>query len=146
MALPDNAAAVPMTLTGQAPIPEETQRFIMLAIPSVPYLEALLLLRGEPTLSWDAGKVARRLYLNEKAAQGLLDQLCAAGVVTAGGDDGRTFCYAPQSEHMRSMIDGLADIYTRNLIGVSNLIHSKTNTKAWQFADAFVFRKPPENN
>lgn len=137
---------MPMTLTGQAPIPEETQRFILLAIPSVPYLEALLLLRGAPELPWVAVQVARRLYLNEKAAQGLLDQLCAAGVATSGGDGGSTFCYAPQSEHMRSMIDGLAEIYTRNLIGVSNLIHSKTNMKARQFSDAFVFRKPPENN
>lgn len=144
--MPEGAAAVPMTLTGQAPIPEETQRVILLAIPSVPYLEALLLLRGAPKLSWDAVQVARRLYLNEKAAQGLLDQLYAAGVVTAGGDGGSTFCYAPQSEHMRSMIDGMAEVYSRNLIGVSNLIHSKTDTKARQFADAFVFRKPPENN
>lgn len=144
--MPQGAAAVPMTLTGPAPIPEETQRFILLAIPSVPYLEALLLLRGAPKLSWDAKQVARRLYLTEKGAQSLLDQLYAAGVVTAGGDAGSTFCYAPQSEHMRSMIDGLAEIYSRNLIGVTNLIHSKTNMKAQQFADAFVFRKPPENN
>ena len=135
-----------MTLTGPAPIPEETQRFILLAIPSVPYLEALLLLRGEPKLYWDAVQVARRLYLNEKAAQGLLDQLYAAGVATAGGNGGGSFCYAPQSEHMRSMIDGLAEIYSRNLIGVSNLIHSKTSMKAWQFSDAFLFRKSPENN
>ena len=144
--MPQGAAAVPMTLTGPAPIPEETQRFILLAIPSVPYLEALLLLRGSPQLSWDAEQVARRLYLNDKAAQGLLDQLYAAGVVSADGDGGSTFCYAPQSEHMRSMIDGLAEIYSRNLIGISNLIHSKTNMKARQFADAFVFRKPPEDN
>ncbi|MCC6070829.1 hypothetical protein ACFSQU_14935 [Massilia sp. GCM10020059] len=141
--MPYGAAALPMTLTGPGPIPEETQRFILLAIPSVPYLEALLLLRGAPQLSWDAEQVARRLYLNEKGAQGLLDQLYAAGVVSA---DGSSFCYAPQSEQMRSMIDGLAEIYSRNLIGVSNLIHSKANTKAQQFADAFVFRKPPENN
>lgn len=144
--MPQGAAAVPMTLTGPAPIPEETQRFILLAIPSVPYLEALLLLRGSPQLSWNAQQVASRLYLNEKGAQGLLDQLYAAGVVTAGGDGASSFCYAPQSEHMRAMIDGLAEIYSRNLIGVSNLIHSKANTKARQFADAFIFRKPPENN
>lgn len=143
--MPERAASEPMTLTGPAPIPEETRRFILLAIPSVPFLEALLLLRGAPKLYWDAVQVARRLYLNEKAAQGLLDQLYAAGAVSAGGDGGSTFCYSPHSEHMRSMIDGLADIYSRNLIGVSNLIHSKLDTKARQFADAFVFRKPPEN-
>lgn len=134
-----------MSSTGPPDMPAETQRFILLAVPSVPYLEALLLLRGAPQLSWDAKQVARRLYLSEKAAQGLLDQLYAAGAVTAGGAAPESFCYAPQTEHMRLMIDGLADIYSRNLIGVSNLIHSKTNMKARQFADAFVFRKPPEN-
>lgn len=142
----EGAAAAPMTLSGPALLPEDTQRFILLAIPSVPYLEALLLLRGAPQLSWDAQQVARRLYLSDKAAQSLLDQLYAAGVVTAGSVVGGTFCYAPQTEHMRTMIDGLAHIYSRNLIEVSNLIHSKSNMKAQQFADAFVFRKPPENH
>ena len=134
-----------MSLPGPPEIPADTQRFILLAVPSVPYLEALLLLRAAPQLSWDAKQIARRLYLSDKAAQGLLDQLYAAGAVTAGGDGQGSFCYAPQTEHMRLMIDGLADIYSRNLIGVSNLIHSKTNSKARQFADAFVFRKSPEN-
>nr|WP_229428277.1 hypothetical protein [Massilia soli] len=134
-----------MSVTGPPHISEEMQRFVVLAIPSVPYLEAILLLRADPLLAWDAEQVARRLYLNEKAAQTLLDQLYAAGVATVGAGEERRFCYAPQTEHMRSMIDALADIYSRNLIGVSNLIHSTTNSKARQFADAFVFRKPPEN-
>lgn len=134
-----------MSFRGPPDMPAETQRFILLAVPSVPYLEALLLLRAAPQLAWDANQVARRLYLSEKAAQGLLDQLHAGGAVTQAGDAPDSFCYAPQTEHMRLMIDGLADIYSRNLIGVSNLIHSKTNMKALQFADAFVFRKPPEN-
>ena len=134
-----------MILARPPDLPAEMQRFILLAVPSVPYLEALLLLRGAPQRCWDARQVANRLYLTEKAAQGLLDQLAAAAVVMAGSDAPGSFCYAPQTEHMRSMIDGLADIYSRNLIGVSNLIHSKTSMKARQFADAFVFRKPPEN-
>lgn len=134
-----------MSLPGPPDMPAEARRFILLAVPSVPYLEALLLLRAAPQSNWDAKQVACRLYLSEKAAQGLLDQLYAAGAVTPGGDGPGSFCYAPQTEHMRLMIDGLADIYSRNLIGVSKLIHSKTNMKARQFADAFVFRKPPEN-
>lgn len=128
-----------MTLHDKDSISEEMQRFILLAIPSVPYLEALLLLRSAPALAWDAAQVARRLYSNEKAAQGLLDQLHAAGVIEAA--DAGSFRYAPQGVHLRPMIDQLAAIYARNLIGVTNLIHSTTNIKARQFADAFVFRK-----
>ena len=133
-----------MSVTAPPDISEEMQRFVLLAIPSVPYLEALLLLRAAPLQCWDAAQVARRLYLNEKTAQGLLEQLNAAGIAAVSDESQGGFCYAPQTEHMRSMIDGLADIYSRNLIGVSNLIHSTTNSKARQFADAFVFRKPPE--
>jgi hypothetical protein len=130
-----------MTLHDKDPIPEEMQRFILLAIPSVPYLEALLLLRSAPELAWDAAQVARRLYSNEKSAQALLEQLHAAGVIAADAGDALRFHYAPQSGDLRTMIDQLAAIYSRNLIGVTNLIHSTTNIKARQFADAFLFRK-----
>jgi hypothetical protein len=39
------------------------------------------------------------------------------------------------------MLDRLAGIYARNLVDVTNLIHSKTSRKAQQFADAFKWRK-----
>jgi hypothetical protein len=49
--------------------------------------------------------------------------------------------YYPNSEELRQMIDRLAETYTKNLIEVTNLIHSKTGKKAQQFADAFKWRK-----
>lgn len=134
-----------MTTSSPAPIPEATQRLILLAIPSVPYLEALLLLRAAPDLCWDAARAGARLYLGEKAAQGLLDQLQQAGLAAPGPTPG-TVCYAPHGEHMRELVDGLAQAYSRNLIGVTQLIHSKSHAKARQFADAFVFRKQSETN
>lgn len=134
-----------MTTSSPATIPEATQRLILLAIPSVPYLEALLLLRAAPAQCWDAAHVGGRLYLGEKAAQGLLDQLRDAGLAAPGPTPG-TFCYAPQGEHMRELVDGLAQAYSRNLIGVTELIHSKSNAKARHFADAFVLRKQQERN
>ena len=130
-----------MNLHDSDAIPADIQRFILLAIPSIPYLEALLLLRSAPALTWDAVQVSRRLYLGEKPAQGLLDQLYAAGILTAESDTGKHFRYAPQTEQLRTLIDRLAAIYSSNLIGVTHLIHSTLNKKARQFADAFVFRK-----
>jgi hypothetical protein len=61
------------------PIPEDVRRFILTSITSVPYLEAMLLLRNEPARSWDHGSVAQRLYISEKAAAEPLSDLCAAG-------------------------------------------------------------------
>ena len=41
------------------------------------------------------------------------------------------------------MIDRVAETYTRQLVDITNLIHSKTSKKAQQFADAFKWRKDP---
>ncbi len=123
------------------PIPDDVQRFILLAIPSVPYLEALLLLRGAPQRSWDAAEIAQRLYLSEKVAAGLLGELSAAGMADPERPAGARYRYRPQSAHLAAMVDRLADIYAKNLVGVSTLIHSKLSKKAQQFVDAFVLRK-----
>ncbi len=121
-------------------IPDDVRRFILLAIPSVPYLEALLLMRSHGPVGWRAGALASGLYLGEKAAAALLAQLHTAGVAEADPNDEGSFRYAPGKE-LAAMIDRLAEIYAVNLIGVSTLIHSTTGKKAQHFADAFHFRK-----
>jgi hypothetical protein len=125
----------------KTPIPDELQRFILLAIPSVPYLEAILLMRSDPSLTWDAAHIARRLYLSDKVARGLLSELVGGGVIRHETQPPSRFRFAPQSAHLAAMIDRLAVAYSQNLIGVSTLIHSKMNRKAQQFADAFVWKK-----
>lgn len=126
---------------GQVPIPDNVTRFILLAIPSVPYLEAIILLRGEPNKSWDSKEIAQRLYLNDGSGQALLTELKAGGIVV---DDERApslYRYQPRSRDLQKMIDLLAEIYPKNLVEITNLIHSKLNRKARQFADAFLLRK-----
>jgi hypothetical protein len=121
-------------------IPDDVRRFILGAIPSVPYLEAILLMRGSAAAHWDAASLAAGLYLSEKAADALLEQLHAAGIIEPTSGDKADFRYAPASQ-LRLLIDRLADAYATNLIGVSTLIHSGTGKKAQHFADAFRFRK-----
>lgn len=125
----------------RAPIPDEVIRFILLGIPSVPYLEATLLLRQETEQPWDAKRMAQRLYSNEKTAQNLLVELHSGGIVECTDQTMQLYRYHPASSELAGMIDRLAEIYADNLIGVTNLIHSKTNKKAKQFADAFIWRK-----
>lgn len=126
-----------------APIPEDVQRFILLAIPSVPYLEALLLMRGAPDRSWKASQIAQHLYLSENVGAGLLTELTATGVVSPDPQQPGCYSFRPQSKELREKIDSLAVIYSKNLIGVSNLIHSRSSKKAQQFVDAFIFRRKP---
>jgi Mn-dependent DtxR family transcriptional regulator len=122
-------------------IPEDLRRFILTSIISVPYLEAMLLLRSEPDKQWDAKEVAQRLYMSEKAVGELLSELCRAGVLVVGGQNTFFYRYHPRSDELRRMIDRLAEVYTKNLIEITNIIHSKVDRVAQQFADAFKLGK-----
>lgn len=124
----------------QQAIPEDIRRFVLTSIPSVPHLEALLLLRGTPG-PWSTATLAERLYLGERQATGLLDYLCSSGMAVASETQPPSYCYQPGSELLRETIDSLADFYSRHLVEVTHLIHSKHDRKAQQFADAFKWRK-----
>jgi hypothetical protein len=122
-------------------IPDDVKRFILVSIPSIPYLEAMLLIRGHEERVWDGKLVAQRLYMSEKAVNELLSQLHAAGILHAAGEGAAAYCYRPASGELRHMIDRLADIYAKNLVDVTNLVHSTIGKKAQHFADAFKWRK-----
>lgn len=121
-------------------IPPDVRRFVLGALPSVPHLEALLLLRDRPEgLSHD--DLAARLYVTPATAAKLAADLEQSGLVLS---EGLRACYGPTNNDLRAAIDALAAVYARNVVAVSGLIHSTTDRKAFQFADAFRVRKEPE--
>lgn len=125
-----------------ATMPDDLRRFILTSIASVPHLEALLLLRAAPDKDWNSQAVAQRLYVAERVAFKLLEELCAIGALNAikvGGE--ASYRYGPCRPELTAMIDRLAAAYAANLVAVSGLIHSKLDKKAQQFADAFTWRK-----
>jgi hypothetical protein len=123
----------------QPTVPDEVRRFILTSIPSVPYLEALLLLRAESGRPWDSHRLAGRLYIGEGQALELLQAMQQAGVTTPR-DDG-SFTYAPAREGLVALIDALAETYAQDLVGVTDLIHSRLDKRAQQFANAFRWKK-----
>jgi len=123
----------------QSKVPDEVRRFILTSIPSVPYLEALLLLRAESGRSWDSHHLAGRLYIGEGQAVELLQAMQEAGVVSAQGAG--QFVYAPTREGLAQRIDALAETYAQDLVGVTDLIHARIDKRAQQFADAFRWKK-----
>ena len=126
----------------KALIPEDLRRFVLTSIPSVPFLEALLLLRANPAQQWHSEMLAQRLYVRERTAHALLEDLCRAGMVApCSGAPQACYQYQPQSGHLRERIDALADLYAKHLVEVTLLIHSTLDRKAQQFADAFKLRK-----
>lgn len=126
----------------KAPFPEDLRRFVLTSIPSVPFLEALLLLRANPTQLWHGDSLAQRLYVRERVAQALLEELFKAGMVApCPGSAPGCYTYQPCSRQLGERIDALADLYARHLVEVTHLIHSSLDRKAQQFADAFKLRK-----
>jgi hypothetical protein len=123
-------------------IPEELRRFILTSVASVPHLEAILLLRSRAGSPWYVPEVARRLYMPEKAAAELLADLHGSGML-ARDDSTGSYRYEPPTEELGRTIEQLAEAYSKNLIGVTDLIHAKTGKKARIFADAFKWRKEP---
>jgi hypothetical protein len=129
-----------------AVIPEDLRRFVLTSVPSVPFLEALLLMRADPAQPWSRDSLARRLYVGDKVAETLLAELCRAGVAAPLGASGDgcgadAYCYQPREDILRDRIDRLAELYSTNLVEVTHLIHSSLDRKAQHFADAFKWRK-----
>lgn len=120
-------------------LPADVRRFILTSVPSVPYLEALLLLRADPGHPWDAAQLARRLYVPERTGIELLDLLRDSGITQPAGE-GAGVRYAPAAE-LAELLDRVAHAYASELVTVTELIHSRIDRRAQRFADAFRFRK-----
>lgn len=118
-------------------IPDHVSRFILLGVPSVPYLEAMLLFRNRASTSLSTSEVAGLLYLPEARAWELIRQLVEARVIEGGDGGWRYAADAPLAE----IIEDVAHAYAENLVGVAKLIHAKSDWRATQFADAFRIRK-----
>jgi hypothetical protein len=123
-------------------VPYDVRRFILISIPSVPFLEALLLLHSDPGVFWDCKNLARRIYIDEKKAEDLLSDLQKTGfAITAESSDTSRYRFNHSSLELMSMCDRLAHSYPANIIEVTNLIHSNLNKQAQHFADAFKWVK-----
>jgi hypothetical protein len=122
------------------PIPEEIRRFILTAIPSVPFLEALLVYREARGEALAPSNVGRRLYIPERATAEVIEQLVASRFIEPAGDPAVGHRFAPEPE-LAARIEQLAAYYRSHLVDVTALIHSKTGRIAQQFADAFKLRK-----
>ena len=122
-------------------IPDDVRQFILDKIDSVAQMEALLLLRNNPELGWDVAAVAKRLYIDENQAGQTLARLLEEKLVIAQPGEPPQYRYQPSSAELQQMVDRVAEVYSKQLVPVTNLIHSKPKTRVQEFADAFKFRK-----
>jgi len=122
-------------------IPEDIEQFIVEKIDSVAEMEALLLLRSKPEASWSIASLAKRLYIAEEQTAIVLDHLCREGLLTISSNEQPSYRYQPMSLELQNSVDRVAEMYTKHLVPVSNLIHSKPRARVQEFADAFRLRK-----
>lgn len=118
-------------------VPVELRDFILRHIDSIAHLEALLLMYREQSRRWQPALLSARLYICENEALAILTRLETSGLIHKDGDD---WFYAPALTNLGNSVDQLADHYTRQLIPITRIVHSKSSG-IQQFADAFRMRK-----
>lgn len=115
----------------------EIDRLILSEIDSVPHLEALLLLWNSRPRQWPVEELASLLYIPADRTRGILQDLQQRemAVMTFSG------CfYNPNYSH-DNLMEGLDRTWRRELVRVSNMIHSKASPSVREFARAFRFKK-----
>jgi hypothetical protein len=124
-------------------LPDDVKAFLLRHIDSIAHLEALLLLRANRELAWNAETLAKRLYTPVEETAEILARLCADGFLAVQGSESFLYQYHCPSREQADMVDQVAVFYARYLIPVTHLIHAKPRTRVQAFADAFKFRKKP---
>ncbi|NML16062.1 hypothetical protein [Azohydromonas caseinilytica] len=123
------------------PLPDDLRRFILTSVPSVPFLEALLLFHAQPERALTVDEVARALYVPEATAAGIVQALQDVHLVAPDPADAQRLLYRPEDETLAALVDRLAAAYRADLIGITKLIHDRVQKNATRFADAFRLRK-----
>lgn len=121
--------------------PAELQQFVERHIESLAELEAVLLLREDPTRTWTPAEVARVLYTMTEMSANQLTNLARRGLLEQRASPEVGYRYCPASAELDRLMGDLAVIYRQRRVAVITLIYSKPLNKVQSFADAFRLRK-----
>lgn len=108
----------------QNDIPLEVRQFVLSNIPTIPHMEALMLLREAAPAHWTGETVARRLYVSQQVAGAVLADLTRAGMLRHDEAAG-AFRYPLSAGALADVIGQLAVLYGSHLVELTLLIHSK---------------------
>lgn len=115
--------------------------FVRAVIKSAWSLELLLLLQRDPRQSWSAEALIRELRGSEPLLRESLAELTGARLIAAGDHGIR---YRPQSRELDALVAALVELYRQKPIAVLRTIFATPSDKIRSFADAFLFRKRPD--
>ena len=120
----------------EKPRDTDVDRFILDEIESVPHIEALLILWNSRPRTFSAEELARLLYLPQERTRQILQDLQQQSLVITGVG----YAYNPAQPRDRLMPE-VDRTWRRELVRLSNLIHSKASPAVREFARAFRFKK-----
>ena len=122
-------------------LPTELSQFILEKIDSVAQLEALLLCRENPKTGWTLAELSNRLYISEAQAGEVLNRLSSERLLVPNPGEPDRYHFEPATQELSDVVAQLAEAYSKHLVPVTNLIHSKPKSRLQEFADAFRLRK-----
>lgn len=128
------------SLLVQSELSKDVEQFLIKNIDSVAELEGLLLMQREAPAVYSASSLAKRLYIDENSAAEVLRALDKRGFLATAGTGESQFTYQPKSDALRESVDQLEEVYSRYLIPITHLLHTKRSSAVQQFADAFRLR------
>jgi hypothetical protein len=113
------------------------ERFLLDSIDTVPHLEALLLLFQSPSTAWTVVDLAARIYVNEKQANGILEDLTRRSLIVRNELSPPQYQYLPRSPEQSALLDRVAQTYRTQLVQLTRFIHSNASGSVRDFARAF---------
>ncbi|MGH9616243.1 MAG: hypothetical protein ACRD28_05815 [Acidobacteriaceae bacterium] len=132
-------------MTEKTPKPEmDAQEFILENLDSVPHLEALVLLWNSRPVGWTCEELASRLYIPPEKVSDVLRDLVRLQLIAESQTPVAKYSYFPRSEEQNEMMRRIDEVYRRDLVRISNMIHSKAPSGVREFARAFRFKKERE--
>ena len=118
-------------------IDPEVERFLLDSIDTVPHLEALLLIFQSPATVWTVAELAARIYVNDKQASGILDDLTRRSLIARVEQSPPKYQYNERSDTQTQLLHKVAQSYRTQLVQVTRFIHSNASASVRDFARAF---------
>ncbi len=122
--------------------PPEVERFLLDSIDTVPHLEALLLIFQSPASVWTVTELAARIYVNDKQASGILEDLARRGLISRVEQSPPQYQYVERSAAQTQLLEKVAQSYRTQLVQVTRFIHSNASGSVRDFARAFRLKDP----
>jgi hypothetical protein len=120
---------------------DKADRFIVAEIDSVPQLEALLLFWNSRPRAWSSEQMAKALYVSPDVTRDILRHLMQRRLIAEVEGSDEQFALVLDSEEKEQLLASVDAVYRRELVRITNVIHSKASRAVRDFADAFRFKK-----